>query len=364
VALDSATAKLSWTAPSGTVRIRVLRDDRLIDDFPAGDISAFTDHLLWRNTTYHYEVRFLDGASNVLEAPTGSVTTPSPSKPFPRLYANDSFWNQAIGPDPALEPNSEALVAKALVAYAGTSNLAKSDAWGIPIAYADSNSELYSIGCNKYGCDKQVSIRIPKYAKPATGSDHHLVVIDAAESEVDMWIASYDPDKDAWAAGSRYRTRSDEWGAMCYPHYRCNSAVAAGFAEPGGIVRPEEIDQGHIDHALVFATPYTRAGLIACPATHTDGKFNDSAALPEGARIQLDPTFDVGAQPWPQWQKILARALQKYGAFLADTGGSLSVKAEAKLDRGYDAWSKVGVTSSSLSFLPWAKFRVLKVETC
>jgi hypothetical protein len=153
---------------------------------------------------------------------------------------------------------------------------------------------------------------------------------------------------------------------MCYQYQRCNGAVASGFAEPGGVVRPEEIAQGHIDHALVIATPYTRAGFIACPATHTDGKYSDSAALPEGARVQLDPNFNVDAQPWAAWQKVIARALQDYGAYVADTSGSLEVRAEANLNRGYDAWAKVGVSddSPSLSFLPWAKFRVLKLISC
>jgi hypothetical protein len=363
-ALDSASARVAWTAPEGTARIRIFRDDRLIDEFAAGDLSTYTDHLLWRNTPYRYEVRFLDSASNVLGAPSGSVTTPSPSGPFPRLYADTSFWNQPIGADPALEPNSSQIVSKALVSYDGNSNLAKSDAWGIPIAYADSNSTLYSIGCSRYGCDKEVSIRIPRYAKPTTGSDHHLVVVDPMQHEADMWIALYDPDKDSWTAGSRYGTRADGWGALCFPHERCSAAVAAGFAEPGGIIRPEEIDQGHIDHALVISTPYTRSGFIACPATHTDGKYSDPAAIPEGARVQLDPDFDVDAQPWPRWQKVVARALQSYGAFVADTGGSLAVRGEPNLDRGYDAWAKAGVGSSSLSFLPWGRFRVLKLEAC
>lgn len=364
-ALDSGTALLSWTAPAGTARIQIFRAGRLIDDFAATELRTYVDRLLWRNNTYGYEVKFMDKASNVLGAPTGSVTTPSPSKPFPRLYADSSFWNQRIDVNPPIDPNSAAMVSKALVNYVGNSNLAKSDAWGIPIAYADLNSKLYSVGCNRYGCDKQVSIRIPKYATPTTGSDHHLVVVESStQNEVDMWIASYDPAGDTWTAGSRYATKADGWGAMCYPHERCGGAVAAGFAEPGGIVRPEEIDQGHIDHALVISTPYTRAGFIACPATHTDGKYADSAALPEGAQIQLDPGFNVDAQPWATWQKVLAKALQTYGAFVADTGGSLAVKAEPNLDRGYDAWGKVGVSSSSLSFLPWAKFRVLKLEAC
>ena len=132
-----------------------------------------------------------------------------------------------------------------------------------------------------------------------------------------------------------------------------------------GVVRPEEIAQGHIDHAIAFATPYTRADYIACPATHTDGKYADPAAMPEGARIQLDPSINVDAQTWPRWKKIIARALQTYGAILVDTSGTLALRGEANLDRGYDAWAKAGVTGSvNLSALPWDQMRVLETKPC
>lgn len=366
-AFDSDRAVMTWAAPEGTARIQVFRNGRLIDDFAAGARNTYTDHLLWPVTTYTYRARFYDGLSNLLAEFSDSVTTPPLSGSFPRLYADSSFWNQAIGPNPSIDPKSSAMVSRALASYADTANFTNSDAWGYPIAFADPNSKLYQVGCSRYDCDKQVSSRIPRYAKANTGSDHHLVVVDhSTAEEVDMWLGSYDPSRDTWSAGSRYATDADGWGAMCYKYQRCNGAVAAGFAEPGGVVRPEEIAQGRIDHALVIATPYTRAGFIACPATHTDGKYDDTAALPEGARIQLDPNFNVNAQPWAGWQKVIARALQTYGAYVADTSGSLEVRAEANLNRGYDAWAKVGVSdnSPSLSFLPWAKFRVLKLIGC
>ena len=81
--------------------------------------------------------------------------------------------------------------------------------------------------------------------------------------------------------------------------------------------------------ALFFADPYTRAGDIACPASHTDG--------------------------WgPTW------------AYLGDSSGPLAFSAEPNLDRGYDAWSLAGVTGPdpSLADLPWSSFRVLQLQLC
>jgi hypothetical protein len=178
-----------------------------------------------------------------------------------------------------------------------------------------------------------------------------------------MWLGQ--KSADGWEAGARTALPISGSGLTCAQDEKCGRANAAGFALLGGIVRPEEIAQGHIDHALVVTTPYTRAGYIACPAKGGDGKYNDPAALPEGARIQLDPSLNVDSLPLSNLNKILARAMQVYGAYVVDTGGSLSIRAESNLGRGYDAWAKAGVpTSPGLSSLPWSRMRVLKLTKC
>ena len=355
--------------PATTSRVQILRNGRLIDDFSfaAGATLVYTDYLLWHSTGYKYEVKALNPGGGVLSDQTAGITTPAQAGSFPRLYSATSFWNQPIASGPAIDPNSAAMVAKALVPYASSGNLANSDAWGKPLAYANSVSRLYPVGCTLYDCNTAVSFRIPRYATPTTGSDHHLVVIDSSTmNEIDMWLTAYSAALDSWSAGSRYVTSANGWGAMCAVGQHCSGSDAAGFALMGGGVRPEEIAQGHIDHALFMTTPYTRSGYFACPATHTDGVFNDIAALPEGARIQLDPSFNVEAQAWPRWEKTIAHALQTYGAYIGDTGGSLAVFAEANINRGYDAWSVAGVSAGSgyLNNLPWSQFRVLQMQQC
>jgi hypothetical protein len=244
--------------------------------------------------------------------------------------------------------------------------MANSDAWGKPLAYANVVSRLYAVGCTLYDCAISVAGRIPRYATPVTGSDHHLIVIDpTTNTELDQWESSYNALADAWSAGSRYSGPTNGWGANCSSGQHCNGAVAAGFAAFGGVVRPEEIAQGHIDHALFMAMPYTRSGFLACPATHTDGIYNDPAAIPEGAHLQLDPAFNVDAQPWPQYEKVIAHALQTYGVYVGDSGGTLSFAGEPNLDRGYDAWGLIGVPNPpNLSSLPWGSFRVLQLQAC
>lgn len=368
-ALGPSSALLQWNAPPQVARIEILRSGRVLEDVATsgGSTLSYSDHLLWPSTAYAYEIVAFDAGNVVVDDQTASVTTPAQTAAFPTLYDPASFWNQPIPAGASVDANSAAMVSASLVSYAGSANFANSNQWGKPLAYANGVSTTYSIGCVIYDCGTSMSFAIPRYAAPATGSDHHLVVVDPGTNrELDMWLASYNAGADSWSAGSRYVAASNGWGAECAPGQRCNGAVAAGFATFGGVVRPEEIAQGHIDHALFLTSPYTRSGDIACPATHTDGWTSDPAALPQGARIQLDPSFDVDGQSWPAWEKVIAHALQSYGAYLGDTGGSVAFSAEPNLDRGYDAWSLAGVPSpdSSLANLPWSRFRVLQLQLC
>lgn len=362
----SYSARLSWVLPAGATRARIFREGRLIDDVAVTEAFTYTDHLLWQSTSYDYEVRAIDAGGSVLDTQSDKVTTRSQSGNFPRLYSVNSFWNQPIPDGAAVDPDSQAMVNKALVGYKSSAHLSTSDSWGIGLAYADPLSRLYNVGCTRYGCDRAVSARIPRYAAASSGSDGKLTVIDpSTHTEFDAWIAEFDSANDTWRAGSRFSSPSNGWGALCGLGEHCNGPNAAGTSGMGGVVRPEEIAQGHIDHALALATPYTRSGFIACPATHTDGKYNDVAALPQGARVQMDPSFNVDNTSWPRWKKVVARALQEYGAYVDDTGGSLSLSSESNVNRGYDAWTLAGVTGSkSLQDFPWEKFRVLKLESC
>ena len=366
--LSAWSATLQLVAPRTASQAQILRNGRLLDVIATkpGETISYLDRLLWPATTYIYDVRWLDAGGNLLGDQSRNVHTSGPNGAFPRPYSSSSFWNQPIGAGFAIDPNSAALVAHSLAADAASANLANSDAWGIAVAYANQATGIHQVACRLYGCDAPVSFRIPAYATPTTGSDHHLTVIDSSSgAELDAWEASFDPASGNWSAGSRYLTSSTGWGAVCGPGSRCGGAVAAGFAALGGIIRPEEIAQGHIDHALFLTIPHVRSGVVACPATGSDGDDASLAALPEGARVQLDPGLSVDAQAWPRWEKVIARALQQYGAYVGDTGDTLAVRAEATLGRGYDAWALAGVPSSpSLAAIPWAAFRVLTIRPC
>jgi hypothetical protein len=356
--LSSAQVQLHWDAGSdGTVEVR--RDGRLLDVVPAS-ADGFVDSQLWPGTRYHYRLRRSGGgvARVSVRTPEGPPTVEPP-------YAADSFWNQPIGPAPEVDPESDVIVEEAFAAAAGRSRFANDPHWGIPVAIAQPSSRAYDVTCRTYSCTGPVLARIPRAAAPSRGDDAHLVVLDPDGKELDLWRARYDAHRDAWSAGSRFVTSTSGSGQLCTPPQQCNGSVTAGFAQLAGVVRPEEIAAGRIEHALALSVPDTRAGTWACPATHTDATRTTPGAVPIGAHVQLDPALDVAAQPWPAWQKVLAVALQEYGGYVTDTGGSLVVRGEAVQNRGYDAWQRAGTPiAPGLSDLPWNRLRVLALTTC
>jgi len=315
------------------------------------------------NGSFPITVQVNDAANGAAQAAlTISVATQTSSGVTP-YYAITSFWNTPIPTNPSIDPNSANIISKAISAYASNANFSNTDAWGIGVAYATPTSKVYTVTCSQY-CTGSVQFPIPAGATPSTGSDHHLAVINGTQ-ELDMWNAVHNTTNDTWSAGYLVITDASGWGADCAQGLHCNGAVAAGFGLLGGQVRPEEIAQGHIDHALSITTPYTRASYIACPATHQDGKYADTSAIPEGALIQLDPAYNVDAQSWPAWEKVIAKALQKYGAYVSDTGGSMAVRGFTDVNAGNTTWSSAGTPKGpTLSNLPWTSFRVMTIQSC
>jgi hypothetical protein len=352
---------ISWPRVGGARFVAISRGRHLVDVVYAGRGGTYLDRGLWPSRRFEYLVRALSRRGRTLRRWRVAARTSGRDGSFPVLFAGDSPFNTPIPSGLPIDGNSSRIVSAAILPFVGDANFSNSVTWGIPLFYADRHSARYAVSCDRF-CSAPIGRpRIPRGASPSTGSDSHLAVLDPASgSELDMWLARRTGR--GWVGGVRSTTGLGGPGVHCRA---CGRPDAAGFALAAGIVRPEEIAQGHIDHALVITTPDTRGGVKACPAVGTDGDSGDPSALPLGARVQLDPRLDVDALPVPGWQKVLARALQTYGAYVVDTGGSLSIRAESNLGRGYNAWGLAGVPDfPNLSGLPWAALRVLRIDRC
>lgn len=354
--IDSSHIRVDWAQVDGATAYRVLRGGLAVGTTSG---QTFTDALLWPSTRYDYGVVALGADGSPLASMSASAATALlPSGGFPRPFGFGSVWNTPIGSAP-LDQRSDAMSAY-FAAHAVHPAVAM-HSWGVSVAESHATDQSFDVPCVRFTrCTLGAlgSMPIPVTAQPDPSSDGHLAVVDpASQREWDMWQGSNAGG--TWTAGSGAAVSTSGDG-VAPPN--TESGNAANLPLLGGLLRPEELAQGHIDHALVFMMPGVSNLGHVCPATHNDGETSDPNALQEGMRIQLDPSVDVDSLQIPAWQKTIARALQTYGAYLRDDSGSLAILAEDSVSRGYDAWANIGLGGAgdpSLAGIPWSRVRVL-----
>jgi hypothetical protein len=263
-----------------------------------------------------------------------------------RPFADTSPWNARIGADPALDPDNDALIADwATSSPFGPHLDINMGGFSIPRFEANATTPRVLVSCelggfgfdSDEGFNATATIPIPADAMPDPQSDHHLLIIDReAELEWGMWNTSVDGGG-AWRCG--LGASMDLTGSGVRPiangnptWYTSHGPRACGFPLVAGLIRPEEIEAGRIEHALVVAYPHIRAGWYTPPASTAQARIGDDSistrGIPCGGRIQLDPTIDVDALAISDSAKVVARALQEYGAYVGDYSGAMSLYAD------------------------------------
>lgn len=131
----------------------------------------------------------------------------------------------------------------------------------------------------------------------------------------------------------------------------------SGIPNLAGLIRPWEIEQGHIDHALAFAYPSPTSQFVF-PAINSDGSSTNIYDMPEGTRLQLDPTLtDADFTAWglSPAGKIIARAMQQYGLIITDHSGTPQLFPE---DSHTANWNGI-IANGTVSKIPFSSLKVL-----
>lgn len=285
-----------------------------------------------------------------------------------RPFASWSPWNSAIRTNPTIDAKSDGIVSL-LSTDVTNQAIANLYDFGIPIYFADASTPRVSVTCTNspaWGVCPLSEVRVPVHARPHPGSDGALVIVDTTnQKSYEFWQAQK-------MSNTEWRT---SWGAVADDVVKgmgdrtTGSSVAANIPRLAGIVTEREIATGVIPHALVFSSKYAcRPPEFRYPASKTDGLSTEANCIPEGARIQLDPSINVDTIPGiSAGEKAVAKALQKYGAYCVDRGGAnmafsfeLPVTAtpaapvtQTYVNAGF-GWDYYGMNK-----IPWNKLRVL-----
>lgn len=186
--------------------------------------------------------------------------------------------------------------------------------------------------------------------KPAPGSDAQVIVIDSATGrEWDLWQVSFD--------GTTVRATNGSLIQGDIATYEGGNVPSRGIGIEylAMLVRPEEIAQGHIDHALSLPSRYTDKYISVAPATKVEGSSASvTGGIPIGTRFALNVT-DAEIDQWiaslpsslsPETvrsARVIAEALREYGWFITDTSGGAEFQFESSTTAGSD-WASLGLS--------------------
>lgn len=330
---------------------------------------------------YHFErywwVAYHSGAQGsktFTRLATGHQFTVPVWKPF----SADSPWNQPLPQEVAIDPDNETLIETLVTGTDNRGLFINMANWSIPVYEIDSdNTPRHDVvnsrpGIVGNGFLNPNSIPIPEGAvasPPYPSGDQHMCIIDKEKMiEWGMWNTRIDGDG-IWSTGLGAIT--DLSGTGVHPgvditpngpdNYISHTARASGFPLIAGLIRPEEIKAGRIDHALVFAYNYCRSGTFIEPASTSQsnkgGILTQYEGIPMGGRIQLDPDWDVESSPLSDGGKVIARALQEYGAYCGDYAGIFVFYADNS-PAAMAEWPSL-LTNEDLNFFTRAKIREL-----
>jgi hypothetical protein len=312
----------------------------------------------------------------------GTATpTPTPIVGCYRPYTDGSPWNTPAGGMPT-HPNSGQMIGD--LYDSGSRKLSSStDMYTYPVYEVNNSTPTVPVrfsGFYKYVNSTQtqvvtqnsgsVDMPIPSNAQAASGTDGQLIAVNHdTGDEWAFWQGRKNSDG-SWSVTNAYRYNIDFTG---YPPQ--SFSRGAGVPYLAGLIRPCEIKQGHIPHAIAFAYNYPCSSsncgthgwdYYVYPATKSDGKGSESWAIPEGARLQLQAS-DSEISSWcssrpsseQQTCNVIGKALREYGMIVIDNSGSPKIYAE------YDSTARWGldgnpdISRSTPGVFPINRFRVI-----
>jgi serine/threonine-protein kinase len=197
------------------------------------------------------------------------------------------------------------------------------------------------------------------YACLGDGDCHLIVVDDSRRRLFEMWRADI--------RGTQFRGGCLAVCDLARVYdakgrgLQCTSADAAGYPIAPLLFTADEVAAGSIAHAIRFILPNSsiRRGEIVPPATHgTSATSGPLSAPPYGARLRLRRDYPLASLP-NEAARVVARALQRYGMFLAD-GGRVPLTAQS--DRHTRAKWEGLLGSRDLAAIRPGDFEVLRMQ--
>lgn len=185
------------------------------------------------------------------------------------------------------------------------------------------------------------AVPLPAKFAPARGTDQEAVVYQPSTHRMwEFWLMR--------KTGARVKNSAgrlvDEWGArwggrmnniqrnpgywITTPQGDTFGTTATGIPFLAGILTVQEQQRGVIDHVLGLAVPEIAFGRCSFPAQRCAPTSHSRDAIPEGTMFRLPATLNLNAIQMDPYARMLAKAVQRHGMVVWDSGGTVSLRAE------------------------------------
>jgi hypothetical protein len=314
--------------------------------------------------------------------PGPAAAASDPETPF-RFFAPGSPWNQQLPKTAPLNASSGQFVA----ALSREVKRELETDQGPSISTTSNSVPIYTVPANQPTVPVQLestytvpslsaawsAVPLPPTAQSAAGKDHHLVVWQPSTDHLwEFWHLAGGPGD--WRAGWGGAMQSASsnfgvYGAAAWPGATGSwGGSASSLSIAGGLITLEDLRKGEINHALAIGVPQVRAGMYAAPAERTDGESANPMALPEGAHLRLDPSLELWKLQLPPLTLMIARAAKRYGIFVRDIAGNVTLYAQDPVTTGANPYAGPNgffegtYPARLLSAFPWTHLQLLQMQ--
>jgi hypothetical protein len=188
---------------------------------------------------------------------------------------------------------------------------------GIPFDVVSKRTPRSRVGFEYADESDRVRYPIPRNVRieggPGADGDRHALLLDRDRCRLyELYALRGGPG--GWTAGSgaTWNLRSTRLRPAGW-----TSADAAGLPILPLLARYDEVRRGRIDHALRVTVNRSRRAYVH-PARHFASDDTDPSLPRMGERLRLKAGVDVSR--FPRQARVVATALKRYGAIVADNG--------------------------------------------
>ncbi len=291
-----------------------------------------------------------------------TAPTDAAGNPF-RAFEPNSWWNTPV-PANAPHNGNESQILDYLQtgpqSGEGCLRLAGADhnPWGQPVYWAQPGDTRYNItGLPPKSPPELTALRIPAKAEPAHNSDGSMSVYDLKAGYVTLLTdATYDARTDTWSASGGTVTYLDSNGLIAGTGQSDDPRNLGSHRGNNGatsVVRLDMVKAGDVNTVLKVASGPVLANSWVFPMTGSDGNYRgtDPRVPPEGLRLRINPSINLDRLGLHPQALVIAKALQTYGMYLGDSGGTTALKLEDTVREGRgQLWD---VTAEDLCTLPF-----------